>query len=486
MVHAVVGGWATPASADEWIVIPSIELRQSFTDNAPHAPKGQEKADTFTSITPGISIAGSGDRLNLNLSYYFTRNQYFDNTELSDTQHNLLGAGTVELIEDMLYFDARGSISQQLENPTGPQSAGSVGSNANTRMVKSYSLSPYLRNRFGGFGDSELRYSFNQTDQGAAGTTTTNAISETLTSGDDFTRFRWEADLNASETEASDVDNTASINDVFGGPAHDSSRRLAAFSPEYVMSRYWSLLGSIGYEKIDDPTLVDEPNGIMGNAGVRVNPGPRSTFRVLWNHRFNSNYFTGDGSYLIGPTSRVDFAYTRDIQTSSSLYADNLSYLGTDQYGNFIDLRSLTTFQLDNTAFGISNAAFIQERASLRFSTELQRDSFYAELYRETRDSQAALANQTTNGLNLSWTRSISELMSLNVRLNYTDSEFDQISAGSEPREDQAIFGGPGLIYNFSESLTGTLNYDFLYRFSNAAGGDSRENIITVGVRKAF
>ena len=488
-VAVTVGSVAT-ASAAEWFFTPYLGLRQAVTDNANHAPPGQTKADTYTAITPGISVSGESDRLNLTLDYSFTRTQYFDNTDFSDGNHNLLANGTAELIEDLLYFDARAAIFQQLVDPTGSLSANSDAnaSNNNSRTVRTYSLSPYMRNRFGGFADSELRYSFDQTRQGAAGTQTTNTISETLNSGDDFSRFRWQTDLSAQESKASDTSAAGTaISGPFGGAPRDTSRRLAAFSPEYAVSRYLSLLGSVGYEKIEDPTILDEPDGVIGNAGVRVNPGPRSTFRVLWNHRYNDNYWTGDASYLIGPTTRVDFAYTRDLNTSSSLYGQNLSYLGTDQYGNFIDTRTLTTYQLDNQAFGLTNAAFLQERSSLRLTTELQRDSFYAEVYHEERKSQDVLANQDTFGVNLSWTRPISELMSLTVGVSYTDSEFGQVSTASgEPREDQTVRGGPGLSYAFSETLTGNLNYDFLYRFSNAAGGDLRENIVTVGVRKTF
>jgi uncharacterized protein (PEP-CTERM system associated) len=489
VLQAASAAFSQSASADEWIVIPSIELKQSVTDNAGHAPRGRERADTFTTIRPGVSISGEGERLNVNLDYFLTRTQYFDNTELSNWTHNLLGTATAELVPELLFFDARAAIVQQTVNPTGAVSASpdSNGSNPNSRTVKTYSLSPYMLNRFGGFAQSELRYLFNQVRQESAGNSTTHRFSETLDSGDDFTRFRWQGVVDVSETEGSNNSDTdASLNDPFGGGARDSSRRLAAFSPEYAINRYLILLGSVGYERIEDETLREEPDGIIGNAGVRVNPGPRSTFRVLWNHRFESNYFTGDASYLIGPSSRVDFAYTRDIQTSQSLYADNLSYLGTDDYGNFIDTRSLTRFQLENSAFGLSNAAFLQERYSLRFSTELQRDSFLAELYREERESRNVFATQTTYGATLSWSRDLSQLLRLTADVTYTDSEFGAISAEGEAREDHTVRGGPGLIYSFNETLTGTLNYDFLYRFSNAAAGDLRENIVTVGLRKIF
>lgn len=490
LVAQTVFGLATPAAADDWVIVPSVTARQSFTDNVRHAPRGSEKADTYTSLTPGVSVSASGARLNLNFDYAVTGTHYFDNSDLDGLQHSLLGGGTAELIPELLFFDARAAIFQATVDPTGPQSATAEGntSNSNARTVKTYSLSPYLRNRLAGFADSELRYSFNQAiSGGAAGSTTTNSISEHLTSGSDFSRFRWDAVAQASETKASNNSSATPANTAqFGGPARDSSRRLAAFSPEYAVNRYLNLLGSIGYEEIEDQTLRDQPSGVMGNAGVRVNPGPRSTFRVLWNHRYNSNYFTGDAAYLVGPSSRIDFAYTRDIQTSQSLYANNLSYLGTDQYGNFIDTRSNQGFQPENSAFGLSNAAFLQERYSLRYTTELYRNSFSAEAYREMRESQNTLATQTTNGLILGWGRELTPLLGFNFGLTYTDSEFGSLIVNGEPREDHTFRGGPGFRYSFNETLTGFLDYNFIYRNSNAAQGDLRENVVTVGVRKIF
>lgn len=481
------------AAAAEWIITPSVTLRQSFTDNARHAPKGDEEADTFTSLTPAISISGYGDRLNLNLDYAVTGRHYFSNDDLDDISHSLLGSGTVEIIDELFFLDARAAIFQALLDPTGSQSAGVTQApgqaplsenDSNTTTIKTYSLSPYLRNRFGSFADSELRYSFNQTDSDA-GATMTNSVSAALNSGPDFTRLRWVAQAIASDTEA-DNDGTDPTAVAFaGGPARDSSRQLATLTPEYALNRLLSLLGSVGYERIEDETLRDEPNGIIGNAGVRVNPGPRSTFRVLWNHRYNSNYFTGDGSYLIGPTSRIDFAYTRDIQSGSE-YADRLSYLGTDEYGNFIDLRTAQMYRFDSQSVGFTNAAYLEERYSLRFTTQLDRDSISAELYRTIRESQNVLATQTTNGVDLLWQRPLAPLLSFNFGLSFADTEYEEIAAGNDPRQDQTVRGGPGLSYSLSETVSGTLNYDFIYRFSNAANGDQRENIVTVGLRKIF
>jgi uncharacterized protein (PEP-CTERM system associated) len=128
----------------------------------------------------------------------------------------------------------------------------------------------------------------------------------------------------------------------------------------------------------------------------------------------------------------------------------------------------------------------LQERYTLRYTTELYRNSFSAEAYREMRESQNALATQTTNGLVLGWGRELTPLLGFNFGLTYTDSEFGSVAVNGVPREDHTFRGGPGLNYSFNETLTGFLDYNFIYRNSNAAQGDLRENVVTVGVRKIF
>ena len=88
--------------------------------------------------------------------------------------------------------------------------------------------------------------------------------------------------------------------------------------------------------------------------------------------------------------------------------------------------------------------------------------------------------------MTFNWGRPLGNLLTHNVALSYTESEFSSVTVGGQPREDDTVRGGPGLSYSFNDTLTGSVNYDFLYRFSNAATGDLRENIVTVGMRKTF
>ena len=58
-----------PASALEWLVQPSLRLRETYTDNALRTPNAQAQSDFITEIAPAIALIGSGPRLRVHLDY---------------------------------------------------------------------------------------------------------------------------------------------------------------------------------------------------------------------------------------------------------------------------------------------------------------------------------------------------------------------------------------------------------------------------------
>ena len=49
---------STTAFAIDFIVMPSLTLQETYSDNVNLAPKGQEKSAFVTEISPGISFRG--------------------------------------------------------------------------------------------------------------------------------------------------------------------------------------------------------------------------------------------------------------------------------------------------------------------------------------------------------------------------------------------------------------------------------------------
>jgi uncharacterized protein (PEP-CTERM system associated) len=477
-VFAVAGA----ATAGDWTFAPSIGSEVSVTDNARGSVRGSEKGDAFLTVTPGISVRGDGARLNLGFDYSFTQSRYADQSELDRLQHSLRHFATIEAVKELLFIDTAASISQQSISATGNQTAATQPTtNDNSTSVKTFSISPRLVNRFGNYADSQLRYGYSQFMAGALSDTETNQITETLTSGTEFGRLRWAGTLDWQDRK---VTKTSAAQTALTGNAADSNRQLAEFAPEYAITRWFIATSSLGYEKISDPTLgPNQPNGPIGSVGARFLPGPRLTFGMKLNHRFDENYLTGDLSYLIGPTSRIDASYTRDIQNTQGLYGNALTFLAADaETSTLIDSRTLQPFQLDSSGLSLSNTSFQQKRFSLRFASDLERDRISAEVFHEIRESQLSAANTTTMGVSATWSRELQPLLQLNLNVRVSDTTFDQLGA----REDQTVTGGLSFDYSLSETLRANLGWRGLYRWSSTPNSDIEQNIVAVGLRKTF
>lgn len=473
---------ARAAYAGDWTITPRVGAIESFSDNVNGLPRGQAQSDFYTTVTPGISVRGTGARLKLALDYSAQKLFYHRYSNLDRLNHNLNATGTMTVLPEHLFVDAQSSISQQTINSAGTVSAvPGAGNRNNTTTVKTFSISPYWRSHFGSFADAELRYGFNDYLSGTSqvADNTSHTFSAQATSGYEFTRLLWLAQ--ATDTES----HLGSSTQVQGGLALsnlDSSHRLVQFAPEYVINRFVSVLGNIGWEQIDDPTLVNRPVGLIGSAGIRLHPGPRTVLTAKANHRFNRNFFTGDAAYKIGATSTVTASYSEDIQSSQSQTAQDLSFLTTDEFGNFIDRRTAQQFQIGNAAFNLSSASYTQKRFETRFNYALGRNHLGALGFNERRFTELTGITERNTGVSLNFGRELTPVDNLNLTLRYLGTNYGT----SDGRKDSLYGGGTGLVHRFSDSLQATVDYNILVRNSNLPNNGSVENVVSVGLLKSF
>ena len=77
-------------------------------------------------------------------------------------------ATKADLINQFLYLDATASSSRQAISAFGPVHSAAY-SSANNTQVSTWSISPYLRHRFGSSADLTVRYTRDSVSQGATG-----------------------------------------------------------------------------------------------------------------------------------------------------------------------------------------------------------------------------------------------------------------------------------------------------------------------------
>jgi uncharacterized protein (PEP-CTERM system associated) len=468
LLLVVLTGFASSkAAADEWKISPSVSLFQSFTSNAGLDPPGHEKADFFTTLVPAVDVHRASPRLTFDLNYSLEAIGYAREQELSEFRNDLQFASKATIVPELFFIDGLAAIEQQPIDSGDTGSSSSLAGTTNLATVYTYSLSPYIDNHFGTFADSEIRYTFNQVYSSDLSDTTAHRVEATLISGRQFPRLLWTLSTNGQEIDSS----------------RNISTRFAAASAEYRLSRYIGLLASVGYERIDDPTLDDKPDGPIGSAGFRLTPGPRTSVTLTYNHRFNSDFFSGNASYLLAPEASITASYTEQLETSQTLFADNLNFLTRDEFGNFVDSRTAQLFTLGDGNFGLEDNAFRLRMFNFGFHAVRGRNVFDAIAYHERRDVDATGEHDKAIGGALSWSHTLTPLMEMSLTTRYRFETFD---VDDDTTDQQLVGAAASLVYHLNETLDGVLGLTFTRQFADEKDDEFIESVVSIGLTKRF
>jgi uncharacterized protein (PEP-CTERM system associated) len=151
-VLSAYAGWAS--GAPRWQ--PSVSVSGEFSDNVDLDPE-DEKAAFITRVTPGLSFRGYTSRFKGGFDGALgTRYTTAGEDQGFKVDGALTGTGDLQLVRDVLFLEGDASVSQEVLNAAEAQS------DANLDTVQVYRVSLVLRNRFGGFAISELRYILGQ------------------------------------------------------------------------------------------------------------------------------------------------------------------------------------------------------------------------------------------------------------------------------------------------------------------------------------
>ena len=170
LLGVAMGCIASPASAGEWKITPTISVNETATDNVALSSTNK-KGDLVTDISPGIRIDGSGGRVKLHFDYQLHNLVYAQESSRNQLQNALNAAGTLEALENWFFIDASGNISQQSVSAFGGSSSSTAvnaNDNGNTTETSTFRISPYFRGALGNFADYQLRYNLSSTHSKSA------------------------------------------------------------------------------------------------------------------------------------------------------------------------------------------------------------------------------------------------------------------------------------------------------------------------------
>jgi len=271
--------FAAPQAQAQWRFTPEISVSETFSDN----PGLQRRADAhgqwITAFTPGLGVSYAGPRLQLNGSSQWSYYHY--SRDDAGTRSNMLqyqGTAKAIVIDELLFVDASAGRSPRSLSAFGPQVNDNPYATANSNEVNTWSVSPYLRRRFGPTADLTARYTIDEVDAGenAFGSSQSNSIDLRLASGSIFRTLGWGLSYRRQEIDAEGSGSTSSQN------------ALANLSLR--VSRTLSLTATGGYDNYEyDEIGGGQTKGSNWSAGFDWTPSPRTRLQLAGGRHFFGN-----------------------------------------------------------------------------------------------------------------------------------------------------------------------------------------------------
>jgi len=467
-----------PANGADWKVTPSVTVEETYTDNLFVNPnvtgttQPAKEADFVTTVTPAVGVRATGGRVRANLDYSPSYVRPYENADRDQVRQNLLGFGTAEIYEDIVFVDARATMFQATADASQPISSSLNNVSSNIGNVKSYSVSPAFRHHFGPYVDTLSRVSLDTVtvDGVNASDTTSRDLSFTASSGHYFSVLRWALLLDEKTTERDK-----------GRPDNTQTRINSDYT--YFFDRQWSALWSVGWEKIEDRTLNPEPQGLTWNVGFGYRPTTRTEFRATYGDRYDRENKNLSLSHQFPGNTNLNITYAETIQFQQQLIGQDLSFLGVDSTGTLIDTRTGLPFVFDTNSFGFRDTSFFQRQLAVLLTANRGRNTFILRLSNEERENSGSSLDETVRAITGQWTHRVNQTVDANLSLTYRETDF-----GASGRVDDYISGTARVNYRLSSSTLASVSYSHAQRESSGSttAADFEENLVTLSLRKSF
>ena len=290
----------------EWKVTPVVQLRESYSDNVGNLADEQARGSFVSEAAPSLSVTGIGPRLKLNASAEWRKYAYSNNDTPNARSNDRRYSMTAEAIaiKELLYVDASANGSRQAVSAFGPVPNNSFAANNGTN-IRTWSISPYLRHRFGAAATMTARLARDSVE-GGAGAGFGNSLSSMgaldVVSGPAFPDLGWNAHYSHPDLSAQRTGNSTTENSLVG--------------LQYRVASHLSLTSSVGYDKYEyHAALSEKTRGPSWSGGFIWQPSTRTKVEASFGHRYFGKTGSFDASYR---TQRSIWALTyADIVTTT-------------------------------------------------------------------------------------------------------------------------------------------------------------------------
>lgn len=533
---ASVSAAALPLAAEARIDIsPRLEVRHSVSDTE------YNDFNMITAVSPGVHIVADTRRVRAQADYEFVRRFSWDDSLIDKGQHRLNANGTAELIRRFLSLQAGGVVTQTFRDWRGPLSTGPDQNNPNQATVGSYYVQPTVNRELGSFAVFDAFYRFSYSDVDNAGRSL--QIGEQAPPGTNLS-LAPASDATMHDAMAS-LSNRNSNNSRFGWNLRGTYRAddredlneelrmyTGVFDVSYSLNRKFALLGSVGYEDIEDEQdniLIDpqtgfpvldedgrlqvdpaEPrrkvidrSGMIWDVGFRLTPSRRTEVMVRGGRQYGGTVINGHITYQIREGVNFSLRYSETLNTFGRLFAGELAGM---PFAFMVDrnYRLGPSVIMIPTEFGvmplpgtITNATFRSRLGQARLSYAMGRTTATVSAFYDRRNylnagqsagadapPSEALAGRSdvTWGLTAGMSRELGSGRSFVANVYYTNLKY----ALSREREDSVYGGSIGYHWKLSDHLRAAADFYTLHRSVNGFGTGQHDNTLTLSVRASF
>lgn len=452
----------TVAQGVVWDVTPSIETTLIIADNISFQPKGHEEDEIVFGIKPALRVQGGVDQTQLRLSYGIDNLYYANVSRRNSSRQTLLGNGSAELVQDLFFINATGSISYQPITPRAAISLGTLDFSEGSTQVDTWSVSPYFQRNISraltlraGVGLNLVEYKGFLPDSFA------REYFFSASSGPAAEDIIWKLDLIRNDT-------------YFDRELNDSSRASAELDLKYKILPAWALTGRVGYVDYRyeyNSQLSAEPKGKTWRTGVAWLPSMRTVLELGVSEHFfdRAKYgvFTYQGRWIHWN------AYYEEVVTSRrDLQTKYVAEQAIDPLAQSpIDGRFLTEVE----------EVFINKVA--RLTSGYKSDEFLVEVfgYRDRRLFQATGGREVVTGGGASVELFLSQRAS--VSTSVSQEKINSVNSTQTKLTDLTA----SLQRTFGKGLTASVSLNRNVRESNdPLFTDSEANLISLRMQMEF
>lgn len=449
-------------------------MEERYTDNVRSSP-ADAQGDFITTLSPSFSLSGQGARLRANVNYSLSYDRYLENSDLDGYRHSLLGVTETEAVQDMVFLDARASVSDQAVSRSGP--SGDRTQPTNQTRVATYTLTPRFERRLGGWAATEALWrhaetKYLQTSVGSTAAPPADTVSDAyklgIKSGDDFSRWRWSLFADASTSQRNVTDTL-------------TQRSLTA-SSDFAVHRGLGVLTTVGQESIRDPSLDgDEGGGMFYAAGLRWQPSPRTMAKGEVGRRYGTLNWSAEAQYLASAKTSLRAMHREGLKTQALNYAERLNAVQRNESGQLVDPFTGAEAEPNAENASLNNDLFREKENAVTLAYRTERDNLAFTGTLTDREYTADDSTEQLLKLDLAAGHSFTPQLGGNAALSYSKPLEKRNGKGDDVRWQASA----GLSYRFNQSLSGNAGYTHQTLESDTGRGYS-ENVISLGFRKEF